>query len=49
MKSKFNKIKEYWQRCMESTQKKLSRGAENINKIITWARGDNWRRKNEKK
>jgi len=36
---------------MDSTQKKLSRGASNIFKIISWARVDNWRRrhKSEKK
>jgi len=49
VKAKFMKMREYWQRMMESTRKKMSLGAQNINKTISWARGDNWRRKNEKK
>jgi len=39
------RIKEYWRNVMDSKQDKLSRGAANINKIISWARGDNWRGK----
>ncbi len=35
----------YWQRLYHSTKQKMSRGAQNVNKIITWARKDNWRRK----
>ncbi|MCK5632801.1 hypothetical protein KAH94_03565 [bacterium] len=40
-----SRVKNAWNKLMNSTQKKLSRGANNINKIITWARSDNWRRK----
>jgi len=35
----------YWRRLYDSAKKKMSRGAQNVNKIITWARKDNWRRK----
>ncbi len=34
---------------MDSTRKKMSRGAQNISKVITSAHKDEWRRKNEKK
>jgi len=39
------RIKEYWRNVMDSKNEKLSRGAANINKIISWAKGDNWRRR----
>ena len=44
---KFGKpgFKHSWQKLMHSTQRKLSRGASNIIKIVSWARSDNWRRK----
>jgi len=42
---KRERIKEYWQRVMDSKQDKISRGAANIDKIISWARGENWRGK----
>jgi len=45
----FKNFKQRWKNLMDSTQKKLSRGAESINKIIPWARGDNWRRKQKVK
>jgi len=48
---KFGKprFKKAWKKLMDSTNKKLSRGASNINKIISWARADNWRRKQKVK
>lgn len=49
MKTKFSKMREYWRRMMESTQRKLSQGAQNISRVMTWGHKDNWRRKNEKK
>ena len=39
----FKNAKQAWRKLMNSTQEKLSRGASNINKIISWARGENWR------
>ena len=39
------KMKEAWNNVMHSTQDKISRGASQVLRIITWARGDNWRRK----
>ena len=46
MKSiKKSKAKAMWKNLMNSTQKKFSRGASNISKIITWPRLDNWRRR----
>jgi hypothetical protein len=41
------RIRNYWRRLMDSTQKKMSRGAENIARMISWARGENWRRGGE--
>lgn len=38
------KINEYWQKLMESTNKKMSEGAQLISKVISWPRGDSWRR-----
>lgn len=38
------RIRVYWRRLMSSTQKKLSRGASNIFRMISLARRDNWRR-----
>jgi len=48
---KFGKTgsKSAWKKLMHSTQKKFSRGASSILKIIPWARGDNWRRKQKVK
>ena len=40
-----SRFKSAWENLMNSTQKKFSRGASSITKIIAWARGDNWRRK----
>lgn len=51
MKKRFGKkigksrSKNAWKKLMDSANNKISRGASNINKIISWARGDNWRRK----
>lgn len=42
-------IREYWQKMYNSAHNKISRGAEFINKIIPWGRGDTWRRKENKK
>jgi sugar (pentulose or hexulose) kinase len=39
----------YWFSMMESTRRAMSRGAQNILKILTSAHGDNWRRKEKKK
>ena len=44
-----SKFKSSLKKLMNSAHQKISRGASNINKIITWARSDNWRRKNKKK
>lgn len=38
------RIRNYWRRLMDSTQKKMSLGSANIARMISWARGDNWRR-----
>jgi hypothetical protein len=39
------KMKQQWRNLLNSTRNKISRGAANINKIISWARNENWRRK----
>ena len=44
-----NRVKEYWRNRMSSKNRKMSRGASHVDKIISWARGENWRRKNKKK
>lgn len=42
-------LRTYWRNVMQSKDDNMSRGAEYVNRIITWARGDNWRRGREKK
>lgn len=44
-----HETRSYWRRMMASTHRAMSRGAQDILKLITRAHGDNWRRKNEKK
>jgi len=39
------KIRNYWSNMMHSTQKRMSRGAQQIFRMFSWARQDNWRRK----
>ncbi len=39
-----NKLLQYWKKVMNSTRKSMSLGAQHVDKIITWARQDNWRR-----
>lgn len=48
-KLKKSRVKEAWEKLMDSTQRKLSRGASNIAKIISWPKKDNWRRKQKVK
>jgi hypothetical protein len=43
------KRKSYWRRAMESTHRKLSRGAEYISNMMSKPFGDGWRRKDKKK
>lgn len=43
-------MRNYWRQTMESARVKMPRGAQYVDKIISWARGDNWRgKKNHKK
>ena len=42
-------LRQWWKNLMFSTRKRMTRGAANIAKIITWANKDNWRRGREKK
>lgn len=45
-----NSRKQYWSNLMESKKvHKISMGAANLEKCITHAKGDNWRRKETKK
>ncbi len=39
----------YWRRLMSHGGEKMSCGARYIDKMISWARGENWRGKREKK
>lgn len=38
------KIRQYWQKLMASTHRKMSEGAQELSRIIPWARKDCWRR-----
>lgn len=42
-------IRQYWRKVMESTRRRMSVGAQYIDKIIPWARKENWRGRREKK
>ena len=46
---RFKNAKQSWRNLMDSTQKKFSRGAASIIRIVSWARGDNWRRRQKVK
>lgn len=39
-----NKLRSYWRTLMASRHRNMSEGAQEKNKIITRAHGDNWRR-----
>ena len=41
-------LRSYWANLMNSTQRKLSSGAQKIAKIIPYARSENWRRKDKR-
>lgn len=43
-------MRNYWRKMVDSTRVKMPRGAQYIDKMISWARGENWRgsRKNKK-
>ncbi len=42
-------MRQYWRKVMSSTRKNMSIGAQYVDKIITWARRENWRGNKEKK
>ena len=52
MTKKFNDVrhglKDYWMHMVRYNHHHMSRGAENLYKIITSAHGDGWRRKTNK-
>jgi hypothetical protein len=39
----------WWKGCMNSQLKKMSCGAQRIARCMSWARGENWRRKESQK
>jgi hypothetical protein len=44
-----DKIRQYWRSLYNDSKCKcMSRGSVNINKIISWARGENWRRNTQR-
>ncbi len=51
MKKIFNreKVYEYWKNLMDSKRLRMPMGAQFISKMISWARGENWRGSKEKK
>ena len=48
MKKTFGKVREHARSCVKNlsstTHRNMSRGSEYINRFISWARKDNWRR-----
>ncbi|MDR3550787.1 MAG: hypothetical protein P4L31_05195 [Candidatus Babeliales bacterium] len=40
-------LQDWWRNMAQSTWHKMSRGAEQRAKILTFAHGDNWRRKDK--
>jgi transketolase len=42
-------VRAEWKSLMDSKHEKMPQGAQNLDKIITSAHKDNWRRKNTKK
>ncbi len=49
LQRKPKRLHQYWRTLFKSTNKRMTRGSWNISKIVSWARGDNWRRGREKK
>lgn len=45
---KKSKVKELNENMMNTEHNKMSQGAEFVDKVITFARGDNWRRNSGK-
>jgi len=43
------KIRQYWKKRFRSKTERMSRGSQHIDKTISWARNENWRRKEKKK
>lgn len=43
------KMRQYWNKVMASTRNHMSIGAQYVDQLISWARRDNWRRKEKKK
>lgn len=44
-----SRMRDHWEHLVNNSHRHMSRGAEYINKVITFARGDEWRRGREKK
>ncbi len=44
-----NKVRDYWSAMMRSTHERISRGAQKIHRMISWARNENWRRTEPKR
>lgn len=42
-------MRNYWRNLMSKDTEKMPQGARYIDKMISWARGENWRGKKEKK
>lgn len=38
------RMRQYWKKLMNSTQEKLSRGSLFLSRVISWPRGESWRR-----
>ncbi len=42
-------MRQYWRKVMASTRNRMSIGAQYVDRIISWARRENWRGNKEKK
>lgn len=42
-----NRLREYWRTLMRSNKRKMSEGAQEINRLITTAHKDQWRRNHD--
>lgn len=41
-------MREYWNNSMQSMKRQMSRGAQNIFRMMPWARNESWRRNDKK-
>lgn len=42
-------VRQEWRKVMNSTKRSMSLGAQYLARMMPWARGENWRKKDHKK